>query len=1390
MSLFSNLFPQLFKFLLIAVFLPFLVACGGSSSGGGSTPTSKDPIKDIINPLKISNLTADSVSQITLSWSDVAGASYYEIYQSTQNTTTSLTAISTQTRTTFKSKDLTPNTTYYYWGKICKKEGSVGSEGSSINTAGHSCTAFSTVSSKTTLIPPPDVPTTLTLSADSTSQITVSWTTSNEATSYKLYRNISDSNTNLTVIATLTSTSYKDAGLMNDTTYYYWVKGCKENLEGVQSCSDFSQVTSKATFIVPPNVPSNLSLTANSTSQLTVSWDSVSGTEYYEIYSNISDSNTSLTAIATTKTTSYKDTGLIANTTYYYWVKACKENLDGEKACSDFSQVTSKTTLILPPDVPTTLTLSADSTSQLTVSWDSVSGTEYYEIYRNKSNSNTSLTAIATPSTDAAYVNTDLEPNTTYYYWVKACKENLDGEKACSDFSQVASKTTWVVIPSVPTGVSLTAYSASQITVRWDSLTGADYYDIYRHTSNSTAGLTAIDRPSTDATTYVNTGLNENTRYYYWIKACNENTSGERCSNFSQVASTATWSVDSEAPPRITTPTLTVISTSQMTVLWTGNNEAKSYEIYRNTKNDVAGLIAITTLTAIATTTNISYTDTDLTADTTYYYWVKACKKSTTGKKACSNFSAVTSKATLVVIPSIPTILDLTANSASQITVSWTDNEAHSYEIYRNRSDSNTTLTEAIATTINTSYKDTGLTDDTLYYYWVKACNENTSKKRCSDFSTVASKTTLILPPDVPTTPTLSANSTSQLTVSWVSVNGTEYYEIYRNISDSNTSLIAIATQTNTSYEDTGLTVDTTYYYWVKGCKENLDGVKSCSDFSPVSSKATLVVIPSIPTILDLTANSASQITVSWTDNEAHSYEIYRNRSDSNTTLTEAIATTINTSYKDTGLTADTLYYYWVKACNENTSKKRCSDFSQVASKTTLIPPPDVPTTLTLSADSTSQITVSWTTSNEATSYELYRNISDSNTNLTAIATQTNTSYEDTGLTVDTTYYYWVKACKENLDGVQSCSDFSAVESKATLLNAPQGLSLSVNSVSQITVSWDSVTAAEYYEIYRNTSNTNTTLTAIFSPFASSGTTHIDSGLFSHTKYYYWLKACKTGDACSAFSEMASTKTHIIIRQLNDTGITWGGNYPEGNQSGTSCTPKVFVGGVPTDFAEDAEQDCHQGRDALAEKGTLTKIGRGGNAGFDFTKLGSTGTVLAFQTQDWSNSGSESAGTKWSCVKDNHTGLIWEVKSSVGTSSNTANIHHKDNTYRWGGKTALGREHPNREDAYYDDWNTLVDGSNSSNSGNGLCGFTDWRVPARDELRSIVDYGRVDPAIDTHYFPNTMSNSFWTSSPRAELPVNDVAWYIYFGWGFDKSIEPAGRAPNHSVRLVRGDKNS
>ena len=143
----------------------------------------------------------------------------------------------------------------------------------------------------------------------------------------------------------------------------------------------------------------------------------------------------------------------------------------------------------------------------------------------------------------------------------------------------------------------------------------------------------------------------------------------------------------------------------------------------------------------------------------------------------------------------------------------------------------------------------------------------------------------------------------------------------------------------------------------------------------------------------------------------------------------------------------------------------------------------------------------------------------------------------------------------------------------------------------------------------------------------------------------------------------------------------------------------------------------------------------------------------------------------WSMVRDNVTGLIWEMKTDDGS------IHDRDNTYTWydstpetnGGGAGTPGDGTDTED--------FIAVLNVAEFG----GFTDWRLPTIKELQSIVDYGTIMPNIDTDYFPNTVSSHYWSSSTY----VNDTgfAWPVYFYYG---SVDYNYKARTYYVRAVRG----
>lgn len=80
-------------------------------------------------------------------------------------------------------------------------------------------------------------------------------------------------------------------------------------------------------------------------------------------------------------------------------------------------------------------------------------------------------------------------------------------------------------------------------------------------------------------------------------------------------------------------------------------------------------------------------------------------------------------------------------------------------------------------------------------------------------------------------------------------------------------------------------------------------------------------------------------------------------------------------------------------------------------------------------------------------------------------------------------------------------------------------------------------------------------------------------------------------------------------------------------------------------------------------------------------------------------------------------------------------------------------------------------------------GYTDWRLPNKNELESIVEQQCVNPAINVTLFPNTGASGFWSSSPGANF---SRGWAVYFSSG---GVDGANDFTNFNARLVRGGQS-
>jgi hypothetical protein len=94
-------------------------------------------------------------------------------------------------------------------------------------------------------------------------------------------------------------------------------------------------------------------------------------------------------------------------------------------------------------------------------------------------------------------------------------------------------------------------------------------------------------------------------------------------------------------------------------------------------------------------------------------------------------------------------------------------------------------------------------------------------------------------------------------------------------------------------------------------------------------------------------------------------------------------------------------------------------------------------------------------------------------------------------------------------------------------------------------------------------------------------------------------------------------------------------------------------------------------------------------------------------------------------------------------------------------------------------WQDALKRVQTANAG----GYSDWRLPNRAELASLVERKCTNPAINETVFPGTPGQSYWSSSTYARNAQS--AWFVDFNAGDVFALSKTG--VKH-VRLVRAGK--
>ena len=491
--------------ILLSVFLT-LPMTAGNVNAAVSAPTN----------LKV---TEYSDKAAKLSWSKVAGVTGYLVYYSTDNSNfTKLKTINSQSTTSYTVGGLTAGKAYYFAlisytdinGKITKSE----------RTSSLKITATSSSS-----VP---APSNLKVAEYSNSAIKLTWTKASDVTGYYVYRSTDGKKYSKIKTLKASTTAYTNTSLTAGKKYYYSIASYKNTSTGAVAIGPKSSAVNALTISSSKlSYPSGFAVKEVATDAIKLVWNKSSNASGYYIYRSIDNKNFSKIKTLPSSSTSYTNTALYLDTTYYYKI-ASYVNSNGSIGLSAKSPaVNAKTT-----STSVSFTSKTSTSTTITLNWDYPSATGY-QIYRLDINTGKYVKIASTSA--KSYTDKNLSSDRYYNYKVRAYLVS-GGITTYSPYNSVSVKT---CLPAVKDfkAVSQTYYS---VNLSWTKQNGAVNYEIYQLSPDSQV-YKLITTLNSDVTSYMVDNLTVNTTYKFRIRSVS---SSKSYSDYSTLSITTLGATD------------------------------------------------------------------------------------------------------------------------------------------------------------------------------------------------------------------------------------------------------------------------------------------------------------------------------------------------------------------------------------------------------------------------------------------------------------------------------------------------------------------------------------------------------------------------------------------------------------------------------------------------------------------------------------------------------------------------------------------------------------------------------------------------------------------------------------------------------------------------------
>ena len=648
------------------------------------------------------------------------------------------------------------------------------------------------------------------------------------------------------------------------------------------------------------------------------------------------------------------------------------------------------------------------------------------------------------------------------------------------------------------------------------------------------------------------------------------------CSLLSGAAADALHGQTVPLPPQ--NLTATAVSSTTIFLRWdapasNGGSNITSYRIEAST-NASTGFVSIETTTAVVT----SYEHRGRDPGTTQYYRVRAINAVGPGTPSLvvagttpGSTGTASAPGNLSAVAPGPTIIDLNWDVPSSIP---TGKTISGYQVDVS-TDGGINFTR-LTSTVQTSYRHSGLTAGTTRHYRVRALYSDNTHGPWTSTQQATTPATGI--PSVPRDLTATAGGPSVINLDWdaPSSNGGSAIRRYRIewSADGGNPWRFLATTSQTNHQHTGLTAGTTRHYRVRA--EN--AANRSGPWTDTESATTTAGIPGVPRNLTANAVGGSAIDLEWTapasvagSAPVTGYNVEWS-ADGSSSWTSLVRNHNDTGYRHDGLDPGTTRYYRVAAVNRHGRGPWTED--RVSATTSRLP--GRPTRLTAEAQGPSEIELEWTAPSlgggSITGYRIEWSSTGRSRWQSLVANTRNarTTYTDTRLDPGTTRYYRVAAI--NSAGTGPWSDDASATTEVTVPGAPTSLRatapIGVEGSTQIRLIWrppssNGGSPITGYRIESSATRDGPWVPFVFST-GNATTTYTHTGLAPNTTRYYRVRALNARGQGDPSNEVQGTTRaarpgqprNLRARATGPTSITlaWDAPASDGGERITGYT--------------------------------------------------------------------------------------------------------------------------------------------------------------------------------------------------------------------------------------------